>query len=190
MPDDDARREYKRQWAAAHREEKRDHTNELARLRRQADPEKYLAKWRKYREAHREELCRRAREYREDNPERLKEIWARSHAKNRDYQQALYRKTRSEALAAYGGECACCGETAAAFLTIDHINNDGSEHRKNGTRSGIAIYRWLKREGYPSGRFQVLCYNCNCSKQHDTAGHRAAHPKAVLIDGGKQASVG
>ena len=29
----------------------------------------------------------------------------------------------------YGRACSCCGETEPAFLTIDHVNNDGAEHR-------------------------------------------------------------
>lgn len=57
--------------------------------------------------------------------------------------------------------CACCGETEVRFLTIDHINGDGSEHRKTSKcGTGSVFYRWLKREGMPEG-YQVLCYNCN-----------------------------
>lgn len=50
------------------------------------------------------------------------------------------------------------------FLQIDHINNDGKEHRKaSGCGSGEAMYRWLKKNNYPAG-FQVLCCNCNYAK--------------------------
>ena len=61
--------------------------------------------------------------------------------------------------------CACCDEKEYQFLTIDHVDNDGAEHRKLiGLRGrGGNIYHWLKRNGFPPG-FQVLCYNCNCSK--------------------------
>lgn len=49
-------------------------------------------------------------------------------------------------------------------LQIDHLNNDGSEHRRtfksyNATR----FYRWLQQNGYPPN-FQVLCANCNVAK--------------------------
>ena len=70
---------------------------------------------------------------------------------------------RDEAFAAYGGyECACCGETERAFLTLDHINNDGIEQRaKHGL--GKNLFRWLRDNGFPPG-LQVLCYNCNCGR--------------------------
>jgi hypothetical protein len=52
------------------------------------------------------------------------------------------------------------------FLTIDHIANNGSQHRRelsgDGYRdaSGYKTYRWLENNGFPKG-FQVLCANCN-----------------------------
>lgn len=54
-------------------------------------------------------------------------------------------------------KCACCGETTAALLTIDHADGEGNRHRKS---VGPNICWWLKRHGYPKG-FRVLCYNCN-----------------------------
>ena len=72
------------------------------------------------------------------------------------------RKLKAAAYAAYGGfRCACCGETEEAFLSLDHINNDGANHRRNVDRR--KIYKWLAQEGYPPG-FQVLCMNCNFGK--------------------------
>lgn len=62
----------------------------------------------------------------------------------------------------YGGKCACCGESELDFMAIDHINNDGNEHRKT-IGSGGRLHAWLRREGFPEG-FQVLCHNCNFSK--------------------------
>ena len=61
--------------------------------------------------------------------------------------------------------CACCGETQLEFLTIDHINNDGAEHRRkiSGGGKGAHSYAWIVRNNFPPG-FQVLCWNCNCSK--------------------------
>lgn len=73
-----------------------------------------------------------------------------------------HKKLRLDAFAHYGTKCTCCGETAYEFLTIDHINNDGSAHRKAIGHGGAAIYRWLKANNYPSG-FRVLCHNCNSS---------------------------
>lgn len=68
-------------------------------------------------------------------------------------------------IAAYGGRCICCGERHPAFLSIDHINGDGKQHRKEVHDS--RIYRWLKKHNYPKNRFQLLCYNCNIAKYHN-----------------------
>lgn len=75
------------------------------------------------------------------------------------------RKVRAEVLEAYGGKCACCGEATPQFLTIDHIYNDGAEHRKTLGGRSSSIYRWLKLNGFPKDRFQLLCWNCNAAKQ-------------------------
>lgn len=75
------------------------------------------------------------------------------------------RTLREEALLRYSGpfpKCACpgCAETRREFLTIDHKNGDGADHRR---QIKMPIYTWLKKQGYPPG-FQVLCFNCNCAK--------------------------
>ena len=76
-----------------------------------------------------------------------------------------WRELRRAAYKAYGGaKCACCGEAEPKFLSLDHINNDGGEHRRamNGQR-GSQVFQWLKTHNYPPG-FQVLCMNCNHGK--------------------------
>lgn len=60
-------------------------------------------------------------------------------------------------------KCECCGETTIEFLTIDHINGDGSKQRKElGMNGGNRFYRWLRANNYPRG-YRVLCFNCNCT---------------------------
>lgn len=59
--------------------------------------------------------------------------------------------------------CVCCGESQILFLTLDHINNDGAEHRKLLGKSTAKLFGLLKRGGYPPG-FQTLCWNCNLGK--------------------------
>lgn len=74
-----------------------------------------------------------------------------------------YARARRDAFATYGGmECSCCGETEEMFLSIDHVNSDGAEHRRAIANQGGSnnFYVWLKRNNYPKG-FQVLCMNCN-----------------------------
>lgn len=66
---------------------------------------------------------------------------------------------------AYGGSCACCGETFLGFLGIDHTDGKGAIHRRShGLTSGVPFYRWLRDNNFPSG-FQVLCHNCNVFKR-------------------------
>jgi hypothetical protein len=104
--------------------------------------------------------------YRENNPGLAAERTAKWRAENRDWalesQRQSDRKLKDAAYAAYGGyRCNCCGETIEAFLSIDHVNNDGAEHRK--TMNRRKIYKWLKENNYPEG-FQILCMNCNFGK--------------------------
>ena len=89
------------------------------------------------------------------------------------YVREKFRQEKLNLIAAYGGKCACCGEAEPKFLTIDHIFNDGSQHRKElfgSTRGNMfasgRLYRWLRQNGYPKDRFQLLCLNCNCAKGH------------------------
>lgn len=65
---------------------------------------------------------------------------------------------------AYGGcHCACCGVSHMEFLSIDHVNNDGAEHRR--LVHAAALYGWLKRNNFPTG-YRVLCMNCNFATGH------------------------
>ena len=78
------------------------------------------------------------------------------------YEKQSRRHARREMIEAYGGTCACCGESHWEFLTIDHIQGGGNNHRKSlgGQR---AFMRELRRRGYPKDNYRLLCYNCNCS---------------------------
>jgi hypothetical protein len=77
-------------------------------------------------------------------------------------------KVRDDVYKAYGGYvCACCGEVEPAFLTIDHMNNDGAAHKREfQLHTGEQMHRWLARNGFPAG-FQVLCMNCNWGKRNN-----------------------
>jgi len=74
-------------------------------------------------------------------------------------------KLRDDMLAAYGGCCACCGETRKEFLALDHKFNDGHIERKTTPGGTQAIWARLRRAGFPKERHQLLCHNCNCAKQ-------------------------
>jgi hypothetical protein len=89
---------------------------------------------------------------------------------------AKYTIRKRECLEAYGGACCtCCGETRLYFLTLDHVNGDGAEDRKQFFSKGSRAdsrprgnqYQALKSRGYPDkDRYQVLCWNCNCAKKN------------------------
>ncbi len=59
--------------------------------------------------------------------------------------------------------CKCCSENLIELLTLDHMNNDGCEHRKKIGHNSITIYRELINKGFPEG-YQILCHNCNWAK--------------------------
>lgn len=112
-----------------------------------------------------------ARRWRKANPEKARAKQARYRSRNRErllaYErsQASKRKQAREKLIRividyYGGKCACCGESERIFLTIDHINDDGAEQKR---QIGSRLYRWLRQNNFPAG-FQVLCWNCNSGR--------------------------
>jgi superfamily II DNA helicase RecQ len=57
--------------------------------------------------------------------------------------------------------CSCCQEQRMEFLSIDHINGGGAQHRK--TMKASSIYSAIKRDNFPEN-YRVLCHNCNMSK--------------------------
>ena len=65
----------------------------------------------------------------------------------------------------YGWKCKCCGETIPEFLSVDHINNDGSkELDKKGYRyKSMPLHRKIIKENFPD-KYQILCMNCNFGK--------------------------
>lgn len=88
---------------------------------------------------------------------RLKNL-KHQHEKEREYR----RKLKMEMISAYGGGCSCCGEIRFEFLSVDHINGR-NKHGHSKAMSGIKLYAWLRRNGYPKEGFRCLCLNCNTS---------------------------
>lgn len=72
-------------------------------------------------------------------------------------------KLKRELIEAYGGPfCACCSENRLEFLTLDHVNGDGSKHRQVVKLFGQTLYHYLRKEGFPDKeRYRILCVNCN-----------------------------
>lgn len=104
----------------------------------------------------------------------LKEAARKYRAKHKKYysdlQKQQRRRLKLELINEYGGKCECCGETHIEFLSIDHVYNNGADHRREihkqyGTkkRGGTAIYKWLRANSYPKDGYRVLCFNCNAA---------------------------
>ncbi len=96
-------------------------------------------------------LCKTCQEkryaYRRANPEIVK----RSKKKQ-------WLKVKRKVFDHYG-PCECCGESELVFLTIDHPNDDGAEHRKR-IGSGSRFYSWILKNDFPDD-LRSLCHNCN-----------------------------
>ena len=107
-----------------------------------------------------------SRIYRKKHAQRCKESQKLYRSNNKEKVsargKAYYQNIRKQVFDFYGRICVCCGETKEEFMSIDHIFNDGSTHRKKYGRSNI--YLWLIQSKFPKDRFQVLCHNCNMAK--------------------------
>lgn len=113
-----------------------------------------IEKLKEYRVANKDEYLKRQQKY------------AHTHKKHISARMVDYRrKLKLDILSYYSSgiiKCDLCPETRFGALTIDHIDGDGSNHRKSfkGAGSGTNFYLWLKNNKYPTG-YRVLCCNCN-----------------------------
>jgi hypothetical protein len=77
-------------------------------------------------------------------------------------QKGLVKKVLRERVFEYlGPKCACCDTEHRAFLTIDHVNRDGSKERTDTKQ--MAMFRAVLRGERPDIR--ILCYNCNFGRE-------------------------
>jgi hypothetical protein len=83
------------------------------------------------------------------------------------------KKNKTSVMTHYGkdGKLICCWDGCIVndvdMLTLDHIENNGAEHRreytKTGRGGGAQLYNKLIAEGFPKG-YQTLCANHNLKK--------------------------
>lgn len=114
-------------------------------------------------------------------------MWTRDD--NKQYCKEWKKSLKKLILGWYGGECVCCHETEIAFLTLDHIFDDGErdglgltklrhlaiqdktaaqiELRQVNKRSGFHLYGRIKKLGFENRPcdLQVLCFNCQWGKR-------------------------
>lgn len=151
---------------------------------RSVNPEKYKIRAREKYLKNREKRLAYVREYRKLYPEKVRLSNKKSREKHREKRliyRKLYRETvgqwywdkqlegqkrrrdrmRRIVIEHYGNECSCCKENEYGFLTIDHVNGGGTKHRKTVTATSLPFF--IVKNNFPKD-YQVLCYNCNCSK--------------------------
>jgi len=122
-----------------------------------------------YYSKHKKDVRKKQREYYLKNKERLNEYQREYNDNNKLKlkQQNLdnIQSKRKQVIRHYTNgtmKCQCCGEPEYLFLTVDHIDNNGANHRRK-IGKGYTIYFWLIKNDFPEG-FQILCMNCNWGK--------------------------
>lgn len=98
---------------------------------------------------------------------RMIEMKAEEQTHLKEVRAAYVKSIKVECLESYGG-CKCqCGEDDLTVLTLDHVNDDGAEHRRETNTRGFGFYMMLRKNGFPSDPpLQVLCMNCNIRKRN------------------------
>lgn len=111
----------------------------------------------------------KSKQWYQNNLERERQKRRERYHKNRERYDALvkqyYQRIKDQVFRFYSAgtmSCRCCGIDGLPFLSLDHINGGGSEHRKMGLR-GYKLYLWIVKNNFPEG-FQILCHNCNQAK--------------------------
>ncbi len=107
--------------------------------------------------------CERCRTKLDDN-RRRRTVEVKS-VTGRHPRATLAQRNKSTVMDHYGPGCRECSETILAFLTLDHIDNNGAAERRSGLRGGADLYSRLINSGFPSG-YQCLCWNCNHLKEY------------------------
>jgi hypothetical protein len=86
--------------------------------------------------------------------------------------------TKQKLIALFGGKCSCCGESRLEYLSVEHSNNDGPEHRTGIKQrynlkapikqiTGSTFYFYVLKDiaqGIIWPGLEIHCHNCNCSK--------------------------
>jgi hypothetical protein len=113
-------------------------------------------------------------QWRAANRAHMKQYHKEYYIKNKDKQLAAQKIARSalkvEVMTHYSGgvpRCACpkcpLPMKDIRFLTLDHVDGGGAEHRSSVGGSSTRLYAWAKKNNYPL-ILQVLCFDCNCGK--------------------------
>lgn len=130
---------------------------------RNAEYRKRMCEYSKqYARSHPEATRRHVDQYAKTHPEAIRAYRKRYAREHPEISARYNRSLRTDVMQAYGGKCTCCGETTIDFLTLDHINNNGAEHRRRVGES--SVYTDLRKRGYPQEGYRVLCWNCHMAR--------------------------
>jgi hypothetical protein len=165
---------------------------------RMCDAEKPLSEFRLFQGKYRQSYCHDCdREYhrkwsksergRECLRAKEKKRYARDPNHRKEHAKDFRERRLDRIFSIYGPICRCCGETERAFLTVDHINNDGGIERK--AYGGNEKFRnWLaKQPKLPE--YQILCWNCQWGKRiNGVCPHQVEKGRHLtLVEGGNNA---
>jgi hypothetical protein len=207
---DDERKQREREYYQTHKEDyrrrskewnekNRDRLNELSRLRRLKDPEKfkkYQKEWneknpnnvkesqKKYYHSNKEARLKNSQKWIKENPKRYQkrsQEYRDSHKKQfqkRNFDRRLlvlnyYSKVLSKSNIPI---CMNCGLNGIEFLHIDHIEGIKNKEEVKHIRAGSNLINYLIRENFPKG-YQVLCGNCNWLKHFELKGKKLSTKK-------------
>lgn len=155
MQSKERHKEYMKEW-------RKNNPDKVKKYREKgkAKRKEYLRKYHKEQKKNNPEYTLRKKKYYQKNKNYFKKKSREWYNKNKEKKAKEWKEKRKTVLEHYGSKCGCCGESINQFLAIDHIDNNGAEHRKT---LKINIYDWLIRNKFPKG-FQILCHNCNNAK--------------------------
>ena len=127
--------------------------------------EKVQASHQRYYETHKAELIPKLREYDRLHPEIGRKSRKRWRERNRETIRARAaiktRERKNEVIQLLdGARCACCGESRFEFMTVDHINGGGHQHRRS-VGVGGKFYDTVLRDPDAKAKYRILCMNCN-----------------------------
>lgn len=91
-----------------------------------------------------------------------------------DYGINRTKEIKRKVIESYGEKCQCCGEKESDFLTIDHVKNNGTQHRKEIgiIRGGSPMWDWILKNNCPKDDFALLCFNCNLGRKLNICPHK------------------
>lgn len=120
-------------------------------------------------DAHARTIDRRLQRARDRYAQNPAAVWTPERRKRaNEIALGRYARLRDQMFEKIGPFCRACGETEPLFLTIDHINNDGWERRKEprSREIGVGLYTDIIRDGL-RGDLECLCFNCNFGKRRN-----------------------